>query len=208
MLRYATHLLAGAFVCTTMAHASEVYCDSATQHITHYYVAALHRPKANAAIFRGQLLDIYTDSSLVVYRGMGVEHPVFYRFQVLESWAPSNGPQHYITALTYADKRLPLQQGTEYLIATMGTTRGAFLWLDRCDLLKPLQVARPELHILGPGTILSAPKRLLQTDKKRVSASTAVRATSSVTHRWVIGVALLTALNLMLLVWLCRRMIP
>lgn len=205
MVCYRKYSLAGAaLVCAMTAHASDVYCDGATQHITHYYAVASHQPKAKSAIFRAQLLDVYIDSSLVVYRSMGIEHPVFYRFQVLESWAPSYGPQHYITALTYADKQLPLRPGTEYLVATMGTTQGAFLWLDRCDLLKPVAIARPDLQLLGPGTVLSAPKHSLHKNKERVPAST-VPSLRFAFDKWMIGIVLLALLNTLLLVRLGWR---
>ena len=205
MVSHAKYLLAGGLLVATTALASDVYCDDAAQSIHQYYVAASHQPKANTGIFRGRLLDVYTDSSLVVYRGRRIEHPVFYRFKVVESWAPSYDPQPYVTALTYADKRLPLQPGQEYLVATLGTTRGAFLWLDQCDLLKPLYAAGSDLRLLGRGTRVPAAASALGTGSKRVSALPAVQEPVPTPGQWIGGMALLTALNTLILLRVWRR---
>ncbi|UOQ79236.1 hypothetical protein MUN84_22485 (plasmid) [Hymenobacter sp. 5516J-16] len=205
MANHAKYLLTGGLLVATTALGSEVYCDGAAQSIHQYYVATSHQPKANAGIFRGRLLDVYTDSSLVVYRGRKIEHPVFYRFEVVESWAPSYEPQPYVTALTYADQRLPLQPGHEYLVATLGTTRGAFLWLDRCDLLKPLYAAGSDLRLLGRGTPVPAAASALRTCSKRVPASLAVQAPVPTPGQWIGGMALLTALNTLILLRVWRR---
>lgn len=205
MANHAKYLLTGGLLVATTALGSEVYCDGAAQSIHHYYVAASHQPKANAGIFRGRLLDVYTDSSLVMYRGRRMEHPVFYRFQVAESWAPSGDPQPYVTALTYADKLLPLQPGHEYLVATMGTTRGAFLWLDRCDLLRPLSAAGPDLRLLGRGTQVPGAAPVLVTGSKRVSAVPAAQAPGPTPLQWLAGMALLTTLNVLILLRVWRK---
>lgn len=202
---HAKYLFAAGLLVAITARASGVYCDDAAQSIHQYYVAASHQPKANAGIFRGRLLDVYTDSSLVVYRGRKIEHPMFYRFEVTESWAPGYDPQPYVTALTYADQRLPLQPGQEYLVATLGTTRGAFLWLDRCDLLKPLYAAGSNLRLLGRGTRVPAAARALQAGSKRVSALPAVQSPGPTPGQWIGGMALLTALNTLIMIWIWRR---
>ena len=150
------HIIGIAILLSMEAHASSVLCDDAKQNLSYYYKEITHIPKANTSIFRGKLIDVYPDSAVIVYRIGGHKPPMFYRFQVLESWAPSFEAQVYITALTYIDDSLPLQPGKEYLVATKDKEHGDFLRLSKCDLLKPVEKASTELALLGLGTAPTA----------------------------------------------------